>query len=54
MIEAWSSPEAMKMLSNPENVTLGKLVTMMKDPDIQRGLGVMMAFLKVLGKNFRS
>ncbi|QKR00181.1 DUF1641 domain-containing protein [Metallosphaera tengchongensis] len=50
MIEAWTGEEAKKIMMNPENVTLGKLVTMMKDPDIQRGLGIMMGMLKVLGK----
>jgi len=53
LVEALSGEEALKVLSKPENVTLGKLITLMKDPDIQRGLGVMMGMLKVIGKNFR-
>ena len=54
LIEVWSSEEARKVLANPENVTLGKLIAMMKDPDIQRGLGVMMGMLKIIGKNFKA
>lgn len=54
LIEVWSGEEAKKILANPENVTLGKLITMMKDPDIQRGLGVMMGMLKIIGKNFKA
>jgi len=53
LVEVLSGEEALKVLSKPENVTLGKLITLMKDPDIQRGLGVMMGMLKVIGKNFR-
>ncbi|AEB95828.1 MULTISPECIES: DUF1641 domain-containing protein [Metallosphaera] len=53
LLEVWSGEEVKKIMSNPENITLGKLISSMKDPDVQRGLGVMIAALKVIGKNYK-
>ncbi|MEM4096617.1 MAG: DUF1641 domain-containing protein [Metallosphaera sp.] len=53
LLEVWSGEEVKKIMSNPDNITLGKLISSMKDPDVQRGLGVMIAALKVIGKNYK-
>ncbi|BFH73691.1 DUF1641 domain-containing protein [Sulfurisphaera javensis] len=53
MVTTLTSPEAQKLLSNPPKVTLGGLVAAFRDEDIQRGVGVLLTILKILGKNYK-
>ena len=53
MVSSLTSPEAQKMLSNPPKVTLGGLIASFRDEDVQRGMGIFITILKILGKNYK-
>ncbi|BFI74981.1 DUF1641 domain-containing protein [Sulfurisphaera ohwakuensis] len=53
MVSSLTSPEAQKLLSNPPKITLGGLVAAFRDEDIQRGFGIFLTILKILGKNYK-
>lgn len=53
MFSSISSPEAQKLLSNPPKVSLGGLIAAFRDEDIQRGIGILLTILKILGKNYK-
>jgi len=53
IIKSLTSPEAQKMLSNPPKVSLGTLLTSLRDEDVQRGMGILITILKILGKNYK-
>ncbi|BCU70336.1 DUF1641 domain-containing protein [Stygiolobus caldivivus] len=54
MVTSLTSPEAKKMLSNPPKITLGGLIASMRDEDVQRGLGIFITMLKILGKSYKA
>lgn len=53
MISSLTSLEAQKMLANPPKVTLGGLIAAFRDEDVQRGVGILITILKILGKNYK-
>jgi uncharacterized protein YjgD (DUF1641 family) len=52
IMKAVTSEEVVKSLESPPQVKLGSLLKWMSDPDVQRGLGVLMVILKAIGKQF--
>ncbi|MFP3163894.1 MAG: DUF1641 domain-containing protein [Acidianus hospitalis] len=52
IMKALSSDEATKLLTNPPKVTLGGIVKQMTDDDVQKGIGVLFAIAKIIGKNY--
>jgi len=53
MVNSLTSPEAQKMLSDPPKISLGGLVASFRDEDVQRGMGIFITILKILGKNYK-
>ncbi|MFP3400580.1 DUF1641 domain-containing protein, partial [Acidianus sp.] len=51
IMKALSSDEATKLLTNPPKVTLGGIVKQMTDDDVQKGIGVLFAIAKIIGKS---
>nr|WP_282958786.1 DUF1641 domain-containing protein [Acidianus ambivalens] len=51
-MKALSSDEATKLLTNPPKVTLGGIVKQMTDDDVQKGIGVLFAIAKIIGKSY--
>ncbi len=47
---ALQDPELDKTLLNPPQAGVMKLMSAMQDDDVQRGLGIMIALLKAMGK----
>jgi Uncharacterized conserved protein len=52
IMKALSSDEATKLLTNPPKVTLGGIVKQMTDDDVQKGIGVLFAIAKIIGKSY--
>ncbi|MCI2414025.1 MAG: DUF1641 domain-containing protein [Candidatus Aramenus sp.] len=52
LVRAISSDEVKKGLESPPKVSLGGLVKMMSDPEVQKGLGVIFVLVKAIGKEF--
>jgi uncharacterized protein YjgD (DUF1641 family) len=46
-----TSEELRKSIQEPSPIGLGKLISSLRDPEVQRGLGVVLALLKGIGKN---
>ena len=53
IVNSLTSPEAQKMLANPPKVTLLGLISSFRDEDVQRGMGILITILKILGKNYK-
>jgi|ECHnycMinimDraft_1075156.scaffolds.fasta_scaffold00979_6 uncharacterized protein YjgD (DUF1641 family) len=51
-IKALTSEEALNVISNSQKVGLGGLVKSLNDPEVQRGLGVFISLLKVVGRYY--
>ena len=51
---AMSSEEVKKSLESPPQVSLGGLIRLLSDPEIQRGLGVIFTIIRAIGKEFVS
>jgi uncharacterized protein YjgD (DUF1641 family) len=51
-IKALTSEEALNVISNSQKVGLGELVKSLNDPEVQRGLGVFISLLKVVGRYY--
>ncbi|MEM4086092.1 MAG: DUF1641 domain-containing protein [Saccharolobus sp.] len=51
---AMSSEEVKKSLEAPPQVSLGGLIRLLSDPEIQRGLGVIFTIIRAIGKEFVS
>ncbi len=52
VMRAVASEETAKALESPPQVKLGNLLKWLSDPEVQRGLGVLMILLKAIGKQF--
>jgi uncharacterized protein YjgD (DUF1641 family) len=52
IMKALSSDEATKLLTNPPKVTLGGIVKQMTDDNVQKGIGVLFAIAKIIGKSY--
>lgn len=52
IMKALSSDEATKLLTNPPKVTLGGIVKQMTDGDVQKGIGILFAIAKIIGKSY--
>ena len=53
MVRSLTSDEAKKMLSNPPKITLGGLIAAFRDEDVQRGMGIFITMLKILGRSYK-
>ncbi|MEM0131910.1 MAG: DUF1641 domain-containing protein [Saccharolobus sp.] len=54
IVRAISSEEVKKSLEAPPQVSLGRLIRLLSDPEIQRGLGVIFTIIRAIGKEFIS
>lgn len=54
VVDAITSDEMEQALQNPPKVTLGGIIKMLRDPDVQRGLGIVFSILKALGAEAKS
>lgn len=52
MMRAIASEEVKKTLESPPKVSLGGIVRLLSDPEIQRGLGVIFTVIRAIGKEF--
>jgi len=52
VVRAVASEETAKTLESPPQVKLSNLLKWLSDPEVQRGLGVLMILLKAIGKQF--
>jgi len=52
VMRAVASEETAKALESPPQVKLSNLLKWLSDPEVQRGLGVLMILLKAIGKQF--
>jgi uncharacterized protein YjgD (DUF1641 family) len=53
MVKVIASEETKKALSDPPLIGLGGLIAALRDKDVQRGLGILITILKILGKNYK-
>jgi uncharacterized protein YjgD (DUF1641 family) len=52
MMRAIASEEVKKTLESPPRVSLGGIIRLLSDPEIQRGLGVIFTVIRAIGKEF--
>jgi len=52
MLRAITSDEVKKSLESPPQVSLGGIIRLLSDPEIQRGLGVIFTIIRAIGKEF--
>ncbi|QXJ34332.1 DUF1641 domain-containing protein [Saccharolobus shibatae] len=52
MMRAIASEEVKKTLESPPQISLGGIVRLLSDPEIQRGLGVIFTVIRAIGKEF--
>ncbi|WP_016730362.1 helical membrane plugin domain-containing protein [Saccharolobus islandicus] len=52
MMRAIASEEVKKTLESPPRVSLGSIIRLLSDPEIQRGLGVIFTVIRAIGKEF--
>ncbi|ACP47075.1 protein of unknown function DUF1641 [Sulfolobus islandicus Y.G.57.14] len=52
MMRAITSEEVKKTLESPPRVSLGGIIRLLSDPEIQRGLGVIFTVIRAIGKEF--
>ncbi|QGA53255.1 DUF1641 domain-containing protein [Sulfolobus sp. E5-1-F] len=52
IMRAITSEEVKKTLESPPRVSLGSIVRLLSDPEIQRGLGVIFTVIRAIGKEF--
>ncbi len=52
IIRAMTSEEVKKGLESPPQVSIGGLIRLLSDPEVQRGLGVLFTLVRAIGKEF--
>ncbi|TRM92622.1 hypothetical protein DJ526_05465, partial [Sulfolobus sp. A20-N-G8] len=52
IMRAMTSEEVKKSLESPPQVSIGGLIRLLSDPEVQRGLGVLFTLVRAIGKEF--
>jgi len=53
IVNALANEETLKILKEPQNITLVGLLRAFGDPEFQRGLGILIGLVKALGRNYK-